>query len=186
MKDILKKTSFKHGTLGFMIFIVAYFTMWKIDLGLFLNPLVTYPILIFIFILGIYSQKQAKKELGGHLTFSSALLYFVVTIAIAFLGYVSAGILIFHIIDPDAKKELVELTIQASIEMSNKMLGWMGMKEVAGQISEDQIRDSMKLSPTPFGTASLVIGYISNLAFYTVAGLISSLIIKKDRLYEFE
>jgi hypothetical protein len=66
------------------------------------------------------------------------------------------------------------------------MLGWMGMKEVAGQISEDQIRDSMKLSPTPFGTASLVIGYISNLAFYTVAGLISSLIIKKDRLYEFE
>jgi hypothetical protein len=80
----------------------------------------------------------------------------------------------------------VELTIQASIEMSNKMLGWMEMKEVAGQVSEDQIRNSMKLTPTPFGTASLVIGYISNLAFYTVAGLISSLIIKKDTPYEFE
>jgi hypothetical protein len=186
MKDILKKTSFKYGFLGFMLFIVAYFTMWKIDLSLFLNPLVTYPILLLIFILGVVSQKQAKKEMGGHLPFKSAILYFVITIAIAFLGYVTAGILIFNIIDPDAKKELLELTIQASIEIGNKMLDWMGVKDVAGQVSEEQIRDSMKLSPTPFGGLSLVIGYISNLAFYTLAGLISSLIIKKDRPYQFE
>jgi predicted membrane protein len=186
MNDILKKTSLKFGLIGFMIFIIAYFIMWNIDLGLFLNPLVTYPISILIFILGVYAQKQAKKEMNGYISFGSTLLYFVMTIAIAFLGYVVAGILIFHIIDPEAKQELVELTIQASIEMSNKMLGWMGLKDATGQVSEDQIRDSMKLSPTPFGTASLVIGYISNLAFYTVAGLISSLIIKKDTPYEFE
>lgn len=186
MNSILKKTSLKFGLIGFLIFVVSYFAIWKIDLGLFLNPLVTYPISIAVFILAVYAQKQAKTELGGFISFGSALLYFVIAIAIAFLGYAVAALLIFNIIDPGAKEELLELTIQASIEMSNTMLGWLGMEGAAAEISEDQIRDSMALSPTPMGIPSIIIGYISNLAFYTVIGLISSLIIKKDKPYEFE
>jgi hypothetical protein len=186
MDSTLQKISFKNGLLGFTLFIVAYFIMWKIDLSLFLNPLITYPLSIAMFILAIYSQKQAKKELGGYISFGTALLYFVITTAIAFFGYVVASILIFNIIDSGAKQELLELTIKASVEMSEKMLGWLGMEDAAGQVSEDQIRDSMKISPTPFGITSLIIGYLGNLAFFTVLGLISSLIIKKDKPYEFE
>ncbi|MEN8815380.1 MAG: DUF4199 domain-containing protein [Nonlabens sp.] len=186
MNSVLKKTSLKFGLIGFMIFVISYFAIWQIDLSLFLNPLVTYPISIAVFILAVYAQKQAKIELGGYISFGSALLYFVVAVAIAFLGYVVAALLIFNIIDPQAKEQLLELTIQASIEMSNNMLGWLGMEEAAGQVSEEQIRSSMALSPTPMGIASIVIGYISNVAFYTVIGLISSLIIKKDQPYEFE
>lgn len=186
MNSILKKNSIKFGLIGFAIFVISYFAMWQIDLSLFLNPLVTYPISIAVFILAVYAQKQAKTELGGYISFGNALLYFVIAVAIAFLGYVVAALLIFNVIDPEAKEKLFELTIQASIEMSNSILGWFGMEGAAGQISEDQIRDSMALSPTPMGIPSIVIGYISNVAFYTVLGLISSLIIKKDKPYEFE
>lgn len=186
MNDILKRTSIKYGLIGFIIIVVAYFAIWKIDLGLFLNPLVTYPISITMFVLAVYAQKQAKKELGGYISFGGALLYFEIAIATAFLGYVIAGLLIFNIIDPAAKEELLELSIQASIEMSNKMLGWMGMEQAAGQMSESQMRQSIEMGPTPMGIASLIIGYIGNVAFYTVVGLISSLIIKKNKPYEFE
>lgn len=186
MNTIIKKTALKFGLIGFFIFVISYFALWQIDLSLFLNPLVTYPIAIAVFILAVYAQKQAKTELGGYISFGSALLYFVITVAITYLGYVVAALLIFNIIDPEAKEKLLELTIQASIEMSNSMLSWFGLEEAAGQVSEEQIRSSMALSPTPMGIPSIIIGYISNVAFYTVLGLISSLIIKKDQPYEFE
>ncbi|WP_405368910.1 DUF4199 domain-containing protein [Nonlabens sp. Asnod2-A12] len=186
MNNLIKEIPVKYGLIGFTLIIVAYFAMWQIDLGLFLNPLITYPISIIVFILGVVSQTQAKKQLEGYLSFGTALLYFIFTVAIALLGYVIAGLLIFNIIDPGAKEELVELSIEAAMEMSSTILSWFGMEDISGQVSEEQIRQQMKFSPTPFGYASLIIGYIGNIIMFTVGGLISSLIIKKEKPYEFE
>lgn len=186
MNDFIKNIPIKYGLIGFTLIIAAYFAMWQIDLSLFLNPLITYPISIAIFVLGVLSQTQAKKQLGGYLSFGSALLYFIFTIAIGLLGYVIAGLLIFNIIDPGAKEELLELSIKAAMEMSNSILSWFGMEDFSGQVSEEQIRQQMKFSPTPFGYASLIIGYIGNIIMFTIGGLISGLIIKKEKPYEFE
>lgn len=75
MNTIIKKTALKFGLIGFFIFVISYFALWQIDLSLFLNPLVTYPIAIAVFILAVYAQKQAKTELGD----TSALVvpYFI-------------------------------------------------------------------------------------------------------------
>jgi hypothetical protein len=186
MNNILKKTAFIYGLIGFVITVTAYFIMWFVDLKLFLNPLVTYPLSIIVIVLGLLSQLKVRKSLQGFISFGNALLSFVITIAIALLGFIVAGILIFNVIDPSAKEKLLELTIQASIEMSNKMLEYMGLEQAAGQISEEDLRASMALSPTPFGIPSLLFGYFGNMAIFTVIGLISSLIIKKNKEYEFE
>lgn len=186
MNDNIKKTAFIYGLIGFVITVLAYFIMWSVDLSLFLNPLVTYPLSFIVIILGILSQLKVRKSLEGFISFGNALLCFVITIAIALLGFMAAGILIFNIIDPGAKEKLLELTIQASIEMSGKMLEYMGLERAAEQVSEEQIKASMAMSPTPFGITSLLIGYLGNMAIFTVIGLISSLIIKKHKEYEFE
>ncbi len=186
MNKVVTNTAFKYGSIGFLIYLIAYFVMWQVNLALFLNPLITYPIAIIILVLGIYAQKQAKSNLGGYISFGNVFLCYVITVVIALLGFAIASILIFNIIDPAAREELLDLTIKESIEMSNRMLKWIGMDAAAGQLTEEQMRKSMQLGPTPMGITSIIISYISNLAFYSIAGLISAAIIKKDKPYEFE
>ena len=186
MNKVVKKTGFKYGIIGFIIYFFSCIIMWQVDIALFINPLVPYPLAILILCLGIYAQRTAKTQSGGYITFGNALLSFVITIAIAISGYAIACILIFNLIDPNAKELLLDITIKESLEMSNRMLTFMGMENAAGQLTEEQMRQSMQIGPTPMGIPSIIINYISNLAFYTVVGLIAAAIIKKDKPYEFE
>ncbi|WP_124980697.1 DUF4199 domain-containing protein [Nonlabens xiamenensis] len=186
MTQFLTKPAVKFGLIGFLIYMIAYFVMWQVNLALFLNPLITYPLAISVFVFGILAQVAQKKLDGGYISFSRVLVVFIITVVIGYAGYAVAAILIFNVIDPGAKTTILELTIEMAMEMTNRMLGWFGLEAQTPTLSKEQMRQSMSLGMEPFGIPSIIIGYVSNLIICTIGGLISSLVIKNEKAYEFE
>ncbi|MGJ8685107.1 MAG: DUF4199 domain-containing protein [Nonlabens sp.] len=186
MNKLLLNIGLKYGVIGFLLYAIVYIVAWKVDLSLFLNPLVSYPTALLIFVLGVLAQLEARKKLGGYIEFGHALLVFVIVLAIALLGALIVNYLIFNVFDPAAKEQLLELTIQESLAMMDKMGEMFGIQEQMGEaMNEDILREAME-QQNIMGLGTLIFTYISNLVMFTIGGLISAAIIKRKAPIQFD
>lgn len=188
MNKLLINTGLKYGIIGFILLIIAHIAAWQTDISLFLNPLFIYVLPLLLFVLGVMSQLELRKKLGGFIEFNQALVVFIITISIALLGALLINYLIFNIIDPAARLELQELAIQEALALMDKMGELFGIqKEMGEAMNEDTLRQAMdQQDATGKEPLGLIFSFITNLIMFTIGGLIAAAIIKRNPPIQFD
>jgi hypothetical protein len=129
--------------------------------------------------LGIYSQLDARKKNGGFLDFTYILQVYMITVIIAILGYYITSVVIFNFIDPAATKEMMRLSVEQSMGMMESIFGMMGQKDAMENVDQDMLKQAMEDTPNPYGPM-IIISFMFSVMMYTVIGLISAAVLRKD------
>ena len=167
LKNIATDLAYKLGGALTITTVMAY----SVDFKLFLNPFIGIGFGIFIMLFGVYSIYQSKKQNSGIISFGEAFKSYFITISLGYFIGSLTTILIFVIIDPEAAKILDE----EMLVMTKEMLEGFGMsKEMIAMSLEEASKKSN------FSLSSISLQYVMNIAFFSVIGLLVSLIFKKE------
>ena len=167
LKNIATDLAYKLGGVLTITTVMAY----SVDFKLFLNPFIGIGFGIFIILFGVYSIYQSKKQNSGIISFGEAFKSYFITISLGYFIGSLTTILIFVIIDPETAKILDE----EMLVMSKEMLEGFGMsKEMIAMSLEEASKKSN------FSLSSISLQYVMNIAFFSVIGLLVSLIFKKE------
>jgi hypothetical protein len=165
LKNIATDLAYKLGGVLTITTVMAY----SVDFKLFLNPFIGIGFGIFIILFGVYSISQSKKQNSGIISFGEAFKSYFITISLGYFIGSLTTILIFVIIDPEAAKILDE----EMLVMTKEMLEGFGMsKEMIAMSLEEASKKSN------FSLSSISLQYVMNIAFFSVIGLLVSLIFK--------
>ena len=167
LKNIATDLAYKLGGVLTIITVMAY----SIDFKLFLNPFIGIGFGIFIILFGVYSIIQSKKQNSGIISFAEAFKSYFITISLGYFIGSLTTILVFVIIDPEAAKILDE----EMLVMTKEMLEGFGLSKEMIAIS---LEEASKKSN--FSLSSISLQYVMNIAFFSVIGLLVSLIFKKE------
>jgi hypothetical protein len=166
LKNIATDLAYKLGAVLTITTVMAY----SVDFKLFLNPFIGIGFGIFIILFGVYSIYQSKKQNSGIISFGEAFRSYFITISLGYFIGSLTTILIFVIIDPEAAKILDE----EMLVMTKEMLEGFGLsKEMIATSLEEASKKSN------FSLSSISLQYVMNIAFFSVIGLLVSLIFKK-------
>ncbi|GEP52066.1 hypothetical protein FNO01nite_27380 [Flavobacterium noncentrifugens] len=168
----LRKNAVKFGLFLGLFLIVVTTIMYAVDLSLFTKPWIGVTNLIVITLFGAFAGITYKKQQGGFLTFKEAFTAFFITVVIGFLLSTIYTILLFNFIDPEAKAVITENLIKYTVSMMQSF----GAKAAdVNKIIEDlQKTDS-------FGAVAQLKGFAINLVIYSIIGLVTALIIRRER-----
>lgn len=176
---MLNKIGLKFGLIGFGIYALYVICGWQLSLKLLINPLLSFALGLMVIGLGIYSQLAARKANGGFLDFTYTLQVYMITVLIAIMGYYLFTIVIFNFIDPAATKEMMRLSVEQSMGMMKSIFGFMGQENAMDEMPQEIMEEAMKDTPNPFGPI-IIVSMVISIAFYTVVGLISAAVIRRD------
>lgn len=168
----LKKNSVPLGLFLGLFLIVVTTLMYTIDLNLFTKPWIGIINLIVVTLFGAFAGVKSKKQAGGFLTFKEAFTAFFITVLIGFLISTLYSILLFNVIDPEAKAVITDHLIKYTVDMMQSF----GAK--AADINK--LVDDMQKTDS-FGAAGQLKGFAVNLVIYSIIGLITALIVRRER-----
>ncbi len=183
---MLNKIGLKYGLIGLGIYSLYLIIGWQVNLKLLINPILGLLIPIIIYVLGILSQLAARKANGGFLDFTYTLQVYMVTILIVIFGYGIVAFLIFNVFDPAANKEVTRLAIEQSMEMVGKVFGMMGQENVMEEAGTEAMMEAATENGNTYNPLNLFFSVILSIFMYTVGGLISAAIIRKDEPMTFQ
>lgn len=170
--ETLRKNAMKYGLFLGLFMVVATTLIYAIDLNLFTAPWYGILNLLIIVAFGVVSAINNKKILGGFMSFKEAFTSFFVTILVGFLIATLFSILLFNVIDPEAKKIISDNVIKMTVEMMQKFGG-------RAQDINNVVRDMEKTDS--FGVYGQLKGFVFNLIIYSIIGLITALIVRRER-----
>ncbi|MBL0014093.1 MAG: DUF4199 domain-containing protein [Flavobacterium sp.] len=121
---------------------------------------------------GAFAAVQSKKNQGGFLTFKETFTSFLVAVLVGLFISTLFSILLFNVIDPEAKQIISDNVIK----MTSGMMEKFGAKpaDINNVIKEMQKTDS-------FGVFGQLKGFVFNIVIYSIIGLITALIIRRER-----
>lgn len=183
---MLNKIGLKYGLIGLGIYTLYLIIGWQINLKLLINPILGLLIPILIYVIGILSQLAARKANGGFLDFTYTLQVYMVTILIVLLGYGIVAFLIFNVFDPAANKEVTRLAIEQSMEMMGKIFSMAGQENVIEEAGTEAIMEAATENGSTYSAFNLILSVVISIFMYTVGGLISAAIIRKDEPMTFQ
>lgn len=172
MNTAVKKNGLNYGIIIGVLSIVFTSLMYAIDISLFSKWWIGIVIFLINLILGIVAVAKAKATLGGYITFKEAFTTFFIAMALgAAIGSVFMFVL-FNIIDPGAKEEIM----RSVKEMTVNMMQGMGAKteDIRKTIDELDKNDN-------FALVSQLKSYMWGLLFYIIIGLIVAAAMKKNK-----
>ena len=167
MKNLSIEIGYKLGGILALSTILVY----AIDFKLFLNPWVGIGFFIITVVAGVYSTIQSRKINNGA-SFKQAFTSYFIAVAVGYLLGNLTTILVFVIIDPEAAKVLDE----EMLIMTKEMLEGFGMSSDMIALSMDEASKKSN-----FSLSSIAMQYVGNLVFFSLIGLLTSLIFKKDK-----
>lgn len=167
MKNLSIEIGYKLGGILALSTILVY----AIDFKLFLNPMFGVGFFIIIVAAGVYSTLQSRKINNGA-SFKQAFTSYFIAVAVGYLLGNLTTILVFVIIDPEAAKVLDE----EMLIMTKEMLEGFGMSSDMIALSMDEASKKSN-----FSLSSIAMQYVGNLVFFSLIGLLTSLIFKKDK-----
>jgi len=168
----LRKNAVKFG-LFLAVFLIVFTTvMYVVDLDLFTKPWIGVINLIIVTLFGAFSGVSYKKQSGGFLSFKEAFTAFFITVVIGFFISTLYTILLLNYIDPEAKAVITENVLKYTVEMMQKF----GAKAA----DVNKIIDDMKQTDS-FGPFGQMKGFLFNTVFYSIIGLITALIVRRER-----
>lgn len=171
MNEIIKKNGIKYGVMFAIIATVYSYAVYVIDESIFTNWWISIILMLGGMALFVVASVKSKTEQGGFITFREAFSAFMIA-AIIYLVISTAGnILLFHVIDPGLGARLQEMITELMYERFEKMM------------SEEQLAEAMQKmeEQDSFSLTGQLKGVISGILFFAVIGLISALIIRKNK-----
>jgi hypothetical protein len=168
--DTQKKIALNMGLFLGLTLTLLIALIYAIDLNLFTKSWIGIINVLIITVFGVLSTTQYKKNVGGFINFKTAFTSFFITVLIGFMISTLFNLLLFNVIDVEAKTILSENVIKYTVEMMQKF----GAK--AADINK--VVEDMRASDS-FGVAGQLKGFFFNVIFYSIIGLVCSLIIKR-------
>ena len=170
--EALRKNSLNFGIFLGIFLVVMTTLIYSIDISLFTSSWIGIVNVIIITGFGVFSAIKYKKNIGGFITFKEVFSSFFITVALGFFISTLYSILLFNVIDTEAKAIITENIIKYSVEMMQKFGTKVG--DINKMVEEMEKSDS-------FGALGQLKGFAFNLVVYSIIGLITALIIKRDR-----
>ena len=170
--EAMRKTAVNYGLVLGLFLIVTTTVMYSIDISLFTTSWVGIVNIIILTGFGVVAAVKNKKMLGGFLTFKETFTSFLITVAVGSFISILFNILLFNVIDPEAKGIITENLIKYTVTMMEKF----GTKPA----DMNKIIEDMRNSDS-FGTVGQLKGYAFNLVLYSIIGLVTALIIRRER-----
>lgn len=180
----MDKNLIKYGAIGAAVYVLANVIFWQVDLSLYLNGAIYVPHIAALTFC-ILGQVKARDIAGGFIEYGQALGVFVINSAIALLGHFATLFIVFNIIDPEAKQTILDLTIEQTITMTEKMGGLFGV-DISSTMDPEMLREMMQNQPNPMDASSILLSFIFTMIFFLIVGLISSAVIKKNEPAHFD
>lgn len=171
MNQAIKKNGVNFGLILAAFLVLRTVAIYAIDLELFINALVGITDLVVTIGLGILTVVKIKKAQGGFVTFKEAFTGFFITITIGVVIYSLFNILLFNVIDTEAKTIIQEKVISKTVETFKKI------NAPADMVKETikKMRESDSFSP-----AQQLLGLALTILMYSIAGLITAVAMKKQ------
>jgi hypothetical protein len=169
MNEVIKKNGIKFGVITGAISVLMSLTFYLIDIKLFINPWLGFGLILLYLAIGIYQLIELKRDLSGKMPFKEAFTgYFYA----AFIGISIStlfSILLFNVIDTEARDLITENLITYQAEQFQK---W--------NVPTEQIKESIKqMKENPqFTIGGLTKGYGFSLLGAAIFGLILAAIMK--------
>jgi hypothetical protein len=168
--DTQKKIAINMGLYLGLTLTLLITVIYAIDLNLFTESWIGIVNVLLITVFGVLSATQFKKTLSGFISFKLAFTSFFIAVVIGFMISTLFNLLLFNVIDVEAKTILSENVIKYTVEM---------MQEFGAKAADiNKVVEDMRASDS-FGVAGQLKGFFFNIIFYSIIGLVCSLIIKR-------
>jgi len=169
MENIIKKNGLSLGVVLGIVLILIVATMYAIDLSLLINTWVGVFNFVLIVTFGVVCSIKNKKALKGIMSFKEAFSSFILPVIVGVGMYVLFSVLLFNVIDTGAKEVVTEQVIEMTKNMMSKFN--VPASDINKAIEKIENEDG-------FGPFAQLQSYLFQIAFYSLLGLLVSLIFK--------
>jgi len=164
----------RNGLIIGMIMIIVTMVIYFIDVGLFGNSKVgmgLFAVSVIVYLIYLTkSVREERSENGGMISFGEAFKASFITGAVAVVLSTVFTMLLFNVINPEAK----EIVLESQIESATGMMEMFGADDDAIDLAISQMEDQNNFAP-----GKLAIGLLVNLAIGAIVCLIIAAIMKK-------
>ncbi|HSD14092.1 MAG TPA: DUF4199 domain-containing protein [Flavobacterium sp.] len=120
MNEVIKKNGINYGIILGTISILITASIYATDLKLFTNMWIGIVSIVIFLVIGIVLVTKTKKQLNGFITFKEAFTVYFLAAAIGATMSVLFNILLFNVIDPEAKATVNEYAVEYAVNMMKK------------------------------------------------------------------
>ncbi len=166
----IKKNAAQYGLILGLVFAFITAVIYAVSIELLTKWWLGIIMFLIALGIGIFSVAKSKAILGGFISFKQAFTSYFITMAIGLFISIIVSILIFVVIDPEAAVYLQEQIV----EMTRGMMESFGAPE-----SEINKAIAEMESKNQYSLGSQLQGFVFQLAFYSVFGLLVALIMRK-------
>ena len=170
MDPVIKNKGITYGLILGILLSLFYIYAYAVDLSILTQGWMMGVVFLIILVAGVLVILTSRKGMGGFISFKEAFSAYFYTIVVAFLIQTIVVALIFNVVDPSAKDEMKQLTIDKTEEMlENFNVPSEQIDEAIAKIEQDD----------NFSFGNQVKNYFISLVVYSVIGLILAAILKK-------
>lgn len=170
--EAMRKISMNYGIILGLTMIVVTTVMYVVDINLFTSSWIGIVNIAIITGFGVFAAVKSKKNNGGFLSFKETFTCFFITVVLGVFISTLYSILLFNLIDPESKAVITENVIKKTVEMMQKFGGKAA--DINKMVEEMQKTDS-------FGMWGQLKGFAFGLILYSIIGLITALIVRRER-----
>lgn len=171
MENSIKSNAINYGLyLGGALALITV-AIYAIDLSLMVNMWLGILMLLVVVGFGVVATAKSKSILGGFLNFKQAFSSYFLTVVIGTVIANLVSYILFNFIDPDAAKQVSEMTIEMTINM---MEGFGAPAETIAEAVEKMENQNQ------FGAGTIAKNMIWAFVIHAVIGLIVAAIMKKS------
>jgi Zn-dependent protease len=175
INEAIKKNGVTYGiALGVVLALITA-TMYTIDLKLFVSGWIGVSTFVIYLVIGILLLVKTKKDLNDSFSFKDAFTTYFIAVLAALLISTLFSILLFNVIDPEAKETISEYLIKYMSETLQKF----GTPASAVNEALAKMRET-----SPFSTLEQLKGLVFSLALYSILGLILAAFFKSKTTQE--
>ena len=175
INEVIKKNGITYGIVLGVILALVTATMYAINLKLFVSGWIGALTFIIYLLIGILLLTKTKNEINGFFSFKDAFTTYFIAVLAALLISTLFSVLLFNVIDPEAKETISEYLIKYMAETLQKF------GTPASSINEALAK--MK-ETNPFSALEQLKGLVFSLALYSILGLILAAFFKSKTIQE--
>ncbi|APY01474.1 DUF4199 domain-containing protein [Lacinutrix venerupis] len=171
METTTKSSATNYGLYLGGVLALATILVYALKLELFAS--ITLGIILFVITLtfGVISIIKSKKIQNGFISFKEAFTSYFITVLIGIVISSLISFIIFNFVDPEAAETLKEIALESQVEMLRNFNQPEESIEMVVEASEKQ--------GNLFSIQNVFTSLIGYIIFYSIIGLIISLIMKR-------
>jgi len=170
MNESVKKYGLQFGLYITLINTFYIIVGYSVDLNILVSAWGGISLFVLSLTLLIVATIQARKEMGGFISFKDAFSTFMTGFVVYSLANILVSYVLFSVVDPEAAIQLKEITIQT---MADRLQS-LGVPEADLDAAIEEMQNTEQYS-----ISNLLKGFGTSFVTYAIIGLIVSAVVKK-------